>query len=211
MPNESLDASQSLEMLKHVARRIIEAEPLLTDADRNLGDGDHGLGMQRGMTAVLEKLENGAFQDIQSIFNATGMAMMSSMGGASGALFGTLFRSGAKTLTDKSALDSSALSEFVVAANEGIQARGGASPGDKTMVDALDPAASESLNAKDIPINEALEAVATAAELGRDKSKDMIATMGRAKTLGEKSVGHPDAGACSVAIIFRAMAEFANN
>ena len=79
------------------------------------------------------------------------------------------------------------------------------------MVDALDPAASESLNAKDIPINEALEAVATAAELGRDKSKDMIATMGRAKTLGEKSVGHPDAGACSVAIIFRAMAEFANN
>ena len=211
MPNESLDASQSLEMLKHVARRIIEAEPLLTDADRNLGDGDHGLGMQRGMTAVLEKLENGAFPDIQSIFNATGMAMMSSMGGASGALFGTLFRSGAKTLTDKSALDSSALSEFVVAANEGIQARGGASPGDKTMVDALHPAASESLNAKDIPINEALEAVATAAELGRDKSKDMIATMGRAKTLGEKSVGHPDAGACSVAIIFRAMAEFANN
>lgn len=211
MPNESLDASQSLEMLKHVARRIIEAEPLLTDADRNLGDGDHGLGMQRGMTAVLEKLENGAFPDIQSIFNATGMAMMSSMGGASGALFGTLFRSGAKTLADKSALDSSALSEFVVAANEGIQARGGASPGDKTMVDALDPAASESLNAKDIPINEALEAVATAAELGRDKSKDMIATMGRAKTLGEKSVGHPDAGACSVAIIFRAMAEFANN
>lgn len=211
MPNESLDASQSLEMLKHVARRIIEAEPLLTDADRNLGDGDHGLGMQRGMTAVLEKLENGAFPDIQSIFNATGMAMMSSMGGASGALFGTLFRSGAKALTDKSTLDSSALSEFVVAANEGIQARGGASPGDKTMVDALDPAASESLNAKDIPINEALEAVATAAELGRDKSKDMIATMGRAKTLGEKSVGHPDAGACSVAIIFRAMAEFANN
>ena len=211
MPNESLDASQSLEMLKHVARRIIEAEPLLTDADRNLGDGDHGLGMQRGMTAVLEKLENGAFSDIQSIFNATGMAMMSSMGGASGALFGTLFRSGAKTLTDKSALDSSALSEFVVAANEGIQTRGGASPGDKTMVDALDPAASESLNTKDIPINEALEAVATAAELGRDKSKDMIATMGRAKTLGEKSVGHPDAGACSVAIIFRAMAEFANN
>ena len=79
------------------------------------------------------------------------------------------------------------------------------------MVDALDPAASESLNTKDMPINEALEAVATAAELGRDKSKDMIATMGRAKTLGEKSVGHPDAGACSVAIIFRAMAEFANN
>jgi dihydroxyacetone kinase-like protein len=211
MANESLDTSQSLEMVKHVARRIIEAEPLLTDADRKLGDGDHGLGMQRGMTAVLEKVEEGAFSDIQSIFNATGMAMMSSMGGASGALFGTLFRSGAKALADKAAFDSTALSEFVVAANEGIQARGGASPGDKTMVDALDPAATESLNTKGLPIDAALEAVATAAESGRDKSKDMIATMGRAKTLGEKSVGHPDAGACSIAIIFRAMAEFANN
>jgi dihydroxyacetone kinase-like protein len=211
MANESLDTSQSLEMVKHVARRIIEAEPLLTDADRKLGDGDHGLGMQRGMTAVLEKVEEGAFSDIQSIFNATGMAMMSSMGGASGALFGTLFRSGAKALADKAVFDSTALSEFVVAANEGIQARGGASPGDKTMVDALDPAATESLNTKGLPIDAALEAVATAAESGRDKSKDMIATMGRAKTLGEKSVGHPDAGACSIAIIFRAMAEFANN
>ena len=211
MANESLDTSQSLEMVKHVARRIIEAEPLLTDADRKLGDGDHGLGMQRGMTAVLEKVEEGAFSDIQSIFNATGMAMMSSMGGASGALFGTLFRSGAKALADKAAFDSTALSEFVVAANEGIQARGGASPGDKTMVDALDPAATESLNTKGLPIDAALEAVATAAESGRDKSKDMIATMGRAKTLGEKSVGHPDAGACSIAIIFRAMVEFANN
>ena len=210
MPNESLDTSQSLEMVKHVARKIIEAEPLLTDADRNLGDGDHGLGMERGMTAVLEKLENGPFADIQSIFNATGMAMMSSMGGASGALFGTLFRSGAKVLADKLALDSTALSDFVVAANEGIQERGGASPGDKTMVDALDPAAIESLNTKDMPIDAALNAVAAAAESGRDKSKDMIATKGRAKTLGEKSVGHPDAGACSVAIIFRAMAEFAN-
>ena len=93
MPKETLDVSESLEMVKHVARKIIEAEPILTDADRNLGDGDHGLGMQRGMTAVLEKLDSDSFADIKSIFNATGMAMMSSMGGASGALFGTLFRS----------------------------------------------------------------------------------------------------------------------
>ena len=210
MPKESLDVSESLEMVKHVARKIIEAEPILTDADRNLGDGDHGIGMQRGMTAVLEKLESDSFADIKSIFNASGMAMMSSMGGASGALFGTLFRSGAKALDGKLAIDSSSLSDFLVAANEGVQARGGASPGDKTKIDALDPAANESLQSKELPINEALGAVASAAESGRDQSKDMVATMGRAKTLGEKSVGHPDAGACSIAIIFRAMAEFAN-
>ncbi|MDB4721731.1 dihydroxyacetone kinase subunit DhaL [Verrucomicrobiales bacterium] len=211
MPKESLDVSESLEMVKHVARKIIEAEPILTDADRNLGDGDHGIGMQRGMTAVLEKLESESFSDIGSIFNATGMAMMSSMGGASGALFGTLFRSGAKNLAEKPVFDSLSLSEFIVSANEGVQARGGASPGDKTMIDALDPAANESLKSKELPIGKALEAVACAAESGRDQSKGMIATMGRAKTLGEKSVGHPDAGACSIAIIFRAMAEFANN
>ena len=109
------------------------------------------------------------------------------------------------------AFDSSALSDFLIAANEGVQARGGASPGDKTMIDALDPAANESLKTKELAISAALDAVAIAAESGRDQSKDMIATKGRAKTLGEKSVGHPDAGACSVAIIFRAMAEFANN
>ena len=211
MAKESLDVSESLEMVKLVARKIIESEPILTDADRNLGDGDHGLGMQRGMTAVLEKLESDSFADIKSIFNAAGMAMMSSMGGASGALFGTLIRSGAKALDGKLAFDSSSLSDFLVAANEGVQARGGASPGDKTMIDALDPAANESLQSKELPINEALGAVASAAESGRDQSKDMVATMGRAKTLGEKSVGHPDAGACSIAIIFRAMAEFANN
>ena len=211
MAKESLDASESLEMVRHLARKIIEAEPILTDADRNLGDGDHGLGMQRGMKAVLEKLESESLSDIKSIFNATGMAMMSSMGGASGALFGTLFRSGAKALEEKLAFDSSSLSDFLVAANDGVQARGGASPGDKTMIDALDPAAKASLGSKNLPINEALEVVASAAELGRDQSKDLIATMGRAKTLGEKSVGHPDAGACSIAIIFRAMAEFANN
>ncbi len=211
MAKESLNASESLEMVKHLARKIIEAEPILTDADRNLGDGDHGLGMQRGMTAVLEKLESDTFSDIKSIFNETGMAMMSSMGGASGALFGTLFRSGAKALDEKLVFDSTSLSDFLVAANEGVQARGGASPGDKTMIDALNPAANESLNSKGLPIDKALEVVASAAESGRDQSKDMIATKGRAKTLGEKSVGHPDAGACSIAIIFRAMAEFANN
>ena len=211
MPKESLDVSESLGMVKLLARKIIEAEPILTDADRNLGDGDHGLGMQRGMTAVLEKLESESFSDIKSIFNAMGMTMMSSMGGASGALFGTLFRSGAKTLAEKPVFDASSLSDFLVAANEGVQARGGASPGDKTMIDALDPAANESLKSKDLPIDEALEAVAAAAESGRDQSKDMIAMMGRAKTLGKKSVGHPDAGACSIAIIFRAMADFANN
>ena len=210
MGKENLDLSDTIEMIKQVALSIIDSEPLLTDADRNLGDGDHGLGMERGMKAVIEKIESSSFNQISDVFKATGMAMMSSMGGASGALFGTLFRNGGKVLDGAETLNSEGLKSFLKAANEGVKSRGGASPGDKTMIDALEPAAQEASENISLPLFELIELVAQAAERGRDESKDMIATMGRAKTLGERSLGHPDAGACSVAIILKSMAEFIN-
>ena len=101
MGKENLNLNETVEMVKLVASSIIESEPLLTDADRNLGDGDHGLGMERGMNAVLDKISDSTFENISDVFKATGMAMMSSMGGASGALFGTLFRNGGKALEGK--------------------------------------------------------------------------------------------------------------
>ena len=210
MGKENLDLSDTIEMIKQVALSIIDSEPLLTDADRNLGDGDHGLGMERGMKAVIEKIESSSFNQISDVFKATGMAMMSSMGGASGALFGTLFRNGGKVLDGAETLNSEGLKSFLIAANEGVKSRGGASPGDKTMIDALEPAAQEASENISLPLFELIELVAQAAERGRDESKDMIATMGRAKTLGERSLGHPDAGACSVAIILKSMSEFIN-
>ena len=210
MGKENLDLSDTIEMIKQVALSIIDSEPLLTDADRNLGDGDHGLGMERGMNAVIEKIESSTFDQISDVFKATGMAMMSSMGGASGALFGTLFRNGGKALDEAENLNSEGLKIFLNAANEGVKSRGGASPGDKTMIDALEPAAQEASENVSLPLFELIKLVAQAAECGKDKSKDMIATMGRAKTLGERSLGHPDAGACSVAIILKSMSEFIN-
>ena len=210
MGKENLDLSDTIEMIKQVALSIIDSEPLLTDADRNLGDGDHGLGMERGMKAVIEKIESSTFDQISDVFKATGMAMMSSMGGASGALFGTLFRNGGKALDEAENLNSEGLKIFLNAANEGVKSRGGASPGDKTMIDALEPAAQEASENVSLPLFELIKLVAQAAECGKDKSKDMIATMGRAKTLGERSLGHPDAGACSVAIILKSMSEFIN-
>lgn len=210
MGKENLDLSDTIEMVKQVAISIIDSEPLLTDADRNLGDGDHGLGMERGMKAVIEKIESSSFNQISDVFKSAGMAMMSSMGGASGALFGTLFRNGGKALDGEETLNSDGLKSFLNAANEGVKSRGGASPGDKTMIDALEPAAQKASENISLPLYELISLVSQAADKGKEESKDMIATMGRAKTLGERSLGHPDAGACSVAIILKSMSEFIN-
>ena len=210
MGKENLDLSDTIKMVKQVALSIIDSEPLLTDADRNLGDGDHGLGMERGMKAVIEKIESSSFNQISDVFKSAGMAMMSSMGGASGALFGTLFRNGGKALDGEETLNSEGLKSFLNAANEGVKSRGGASPGDKTMIDALEPAAQEASENISLPLYELISLVSQAADRGKEESKDMIATMGRAKTLGERSLGHPDAGACSVAIILKSMSEFIN-
>ena len=207
MPKSSLTKDEVKAMLLLVADRIIAAEPELSEADRNLGDGDHGLGMARGMTAVKEKLA-GDVESIEKAFANTGMAMMSSMGGASGAIFGTLWRNGGKALAGREAFDAQGLADLIKAGLEGVMTRGGAKPGDKTMIDALHPAMEEAQKVASKPLNEAITAVAAAAEAGREASKAMIATMGRAKTLGEQSIGHPDAGACSVVVIFDAMRDY---
>lgn len=208
-----LNPSQVRAMLQLTARRIIEAEPELSEADRRLGDGDHGIGMQRGMEAALAKLEETPEDaTVGELFGAVGMAMMSSMGGASGVVFGSLFRSGSKALKESpEAFTSEGLAKLLEVAGETVMKRGGAKPGDKTMLDALVPAATKAAELTNLPLSESLDQVAATAEAGRDASAGLIATMGRAKTLGERSVGHPDAGACSVAIILRAMADFAAN
>ena len=197
-------------MLLQVADAIITAEPMLSQADRDLGDGDHGLGMARGMEAVKAQLEPMDPASVEQVLVTTGTAMMSSMGGASGALFGTLFRAGGKALTGRTVLDSEGLALFLQAALDGVMKRGGAKPGDKTMIDALAPAAEAAAKVIGKPLPEALTAVATAAEAGKDASKAMVAQFGRAKTLGDACIGFPDAGALSITVILSTMRDFAN-
>jgi len=194
-----------------VADAIIEAEPILTDADRALGDGDHGIGMERGMNAIKEKLGTSEYESVGKVFMDVGMAMMSSMGGASGAVFGTLFRAGGKSIKDSSTFGAKELAELITQGTQSVMDRGGAKPGDKTMIDALDPAATAAQAAVEQALPDAINAAAAAGEAGRDASKAMIATMGRAKTLGEKSIGHPDAGAVSIAIILNTMKNYINS
>ncbi len=210
MAKESLTPGEVRDMMLLVADRIIAAEPILTDADRALGDGDHGVGMERGMNAVKEALAGKEFPHVGKVFMGVGLAMMSSMGGASGALFGTLFRTGGKSLGEAAILTAKELALFLQEGTEGVMDRGETEPGDKTMVDALFPAAEKSREVAGLPISEALAAIAVAAAAGRDASEGMIATKGRAKTLGENSLGKPDAGSVSVAIILAAMSEYAS-
>ncbi|MFC5458001.1 dihydroxyacetone kinase subunit DhaL [Prosthecobacter fluviatilis] len=204
----SLNANQARLMMLQVADAIIAAEPMLSQADRDLGDGDHGLGMKRGMEAVKAQLEPMDPASVEQVFVTTGTAMMTSMGGASGAIFGTVYRAGGKALAGRPAFDAEGLSLLLSAALEGVMKRGGAKPGDKTMIDALAPAAEKARESTALPLTEALTAVAAAAEGGKEASKNMIAQFGRAKTLGEACLGFPDAGACSVVVMLNTMRDF---
>jgi dihydroxyacetone kinase-like protein len=208
MPKTSLNKDEVIAMLLLACERIIAAEPQLSEADRNLGDGDHGLGMQRGMTAAKEKLEAGGIESIEKAFASVGMAMMSSMGGASGAIFGTFFRNGGKALAGKEAFGSAELAAFLQAGVEGVKQRGGAAVGDKTVVDAMQPAAEKAAAVANQPLPEAIAAVNEAALGGMEASKAMIAKFGRAKTLGDACLGFPDAGAMSVTVIIGAFADY---
>lgn len=208
MPKNTLSKEEVKAMLIQVCDRIIAAEPRLSEADRNLGDGDHGLGMQRGMTAAKEKLNAGDAESVEKVFSSVGMAMMSSMGGASGAIFGTFFRNGGKALAGKDALDAAGLAAFLRAGVDGVKQRGGAAVGDKTVVDAMEPAAVKAAEVASQDLPAAITAVAAAAEAGMEASKALVAKFGRAKTLGEACIGFPDAGAMSVTVIIGAMRDY---
>jgi dihydroxyacetone kinase-like protein len=133
---------------------------------------------------------------------------MSSMGGASGAIFGTFFRNGGKALAGKETFDAAGLAAFLQAGVDGVKQRGGAAVGDKTVVDAMEPAAIKAAEVSSQPLSDAAVAVAAAAEAGKEASKAMVAKFGRAKTLGEACIGFPDAGALSVTVIVNAMKDF---
>jgi dihydroxyacetone kinase-like protein len=208
MPKNTLTTEEVTSMLLLVCDRVIAAEPELSEADRNLGDGDHGLGMQRGMTAAKEKLQGAAPESVDKAFSVVGMAMMSSMGGASGAIFGTFFRNGGKALQGRGELDAQGVALFLQAGVDGVKSRGGAAVGDKTTVDAMEPAAVAAAEHASASLADALSAASRGAEEGKEATKAMVAKFGRAKTLGEGAIGFPDAGAISVTIIITAMRDF---
>ena len=206
-PRLTLDETKA--MLLHVSAKMIESKDLLTKADQAIGDGDHGIGMARGFEAVQQKLSAQSFAALDELFKTVGSALLMSVGGAAGAVFGTLFRGGAKGLSGLHEFDAKALSLFLTDGLQAVKDRGKATLGDKTMVDALEPAALKSAELTTGPLDQALAAVAEAARQGMEKTKEIIAATGKAKTLGERSLGHPDPGAVSTWLILKFILEYA--
>ncbi|NIH85278.1 dihydroxyacetone kinase subunit DhaL [Amycolatopsis granulosa] len=208
-----LAAGQLRDMLVNVADRVIAAEPELSKADREVGDGDHGLGMTRGFTAARAALAGATFDDVHAVFTTAGNALLRSMGGASGVIFGLLFRAGAADRAAAGHIDVAGLADHFARSLAQITERGGAAPGDKTMVDALEPAAralAESAAAGH-DLRTAVRRAAEAAADGADRTRNYLARFGKAVSLKDRSLGHPDPGALSTALIFTAMADWADD
>jgi dihydroxyacetone kinase-like protein len=208
MGKSELSVREVREMIVFVANRMIESKDRLTQADKAIGDGDHGIGMARGFESVLKKVEGQQFATLETLFQAVGLTLLTSIGGAAGAVFGTLFRGAAESLKGRDVLTAPVFSRMLQDGLRAVKARGGAKPGDKTMVDALEPAAAEARNRVAAPLDEALAAIAEAAGLGMETTRDMVAAVGKARALGERARGHPDPGAVSIFLILDSMKEY---
>jgi phosphoenolpyruvate---glycerone phosphotransferase subunit DhaL len=204
----SLTADEVKAMLIHVASRVAESADALNDADRAIGDGDHGLAMRRGFDAARQELESRDYETVGAPVSEVGRALLLSMGGASGILFSSLFVEGARGLTAERSFGSAELARFLSDGTGAVEQRGKIAPGGKTMVDALAPAAQAAARLRSEPLDDALPHVADAARHGVEATKDMLALAGKAKTLGERSLGHADPGALSVHVMLRAMDEY---
>ena len=206
---EELNVEDARNMLLYIADKIIANKPYLTEIDSAIGDGDHGIGMAGGMQKAKRKLLKLEDQEnVYRIFEEAGQAMLMSMGGASGVIFGSLYLAGAKGMESKNVLTAFDLAEMEEKSLAAIQERGGAKVGDKTMVDALAPAVEALKKNADLGLLEMLKQAEEAARIGMEDTKKYVAKFGRAKSLLERAIGHQDAGATSVYLIFQGMREF---
>jgi dihydroxyacetone kinase-like protein len=204
-----LTAAETAGMFCYVADAIDASVDRLTEADQAIGDGDHGVGMAHGFTAARQKLLAQPPGTVAGVLRTVGSALLSATGGAAGAIFGTLFRGGAKRLEGVAVFDAPALALFLEDGLQAVQDRGHAAVGDKTMVDALSPAATAARAAAGLLLNAALAAAAEAARAGMESTRDLLPAVGKAAPLGERALGHVDPGALSLSLILHAMATFA--
>ena len=201
----SLDAAWARRWIELAAVDIAEQRDYLVDLDRAIGDGDHGENMDRGFKAAVEALGQTQPGSIAEVLKTVAKTLMSTVGGAAGPLYGTAFLRASKAAGDGE-LDGAGVAAVIAGALDGIQARGKATTGEKTMVDAWTPALEAARAAAESGSDPVavLEAAATAAEAGAAATEPMRATKGRASYLGERSIGHLDPGAVSTSLILRA-------
>lgn len=200
---------QARDWVRAFAAAIAENKDYLTELDAAIGDADHGINMNRGMQAVLRKLDADPGGDIGALLKSVGMTLVSTVGGASGPLYGTLFLRMGTSAAGQAALSPRDWSAALAAGVAGVRARGKAEPGDKTMIDALVPAAEAVASAlgRGAALDEALGKSEQAARQGMEATIPLVARKGRASYLGERSAGHQDPGATSSWLLIRAAAD----
>ncbi len=208
-PLSELNSEDARNMLIYVADKVMKNKGYLTEIDSAIGDGDHGIGMYGGMKKAKKRLIHMKGEDdVYKLFEEAGTEMLNSMGGASGVIFGSLYLAGAKDMTPKHSISAEELAEMERKSLKAIQERGKAEVGDKTMVDALAPAVEALEENREETLVDALRAAEEAAARGVEDTKKYVAKFGRAKSLHERAIGHQDAGATSVSLIFQGMREF---
>jgi dihydroxyacetone kinase-like protein len=208
MPITTVDV---LTCLRKMADVIQENKQHLTELDSAIGDADHGINMNRGFQKVLTKLPSVEDKDVGTILKTAGMALVSSVGGAGGPLYGTAFMQAGMAVAGKHELEASDVLAILDAALKGVIMRGKANLGDKTMVDAITPAVNAMREALEdgADTTDALTQATAAAEQGMKDTIPMLAKKGRASYLGERSIGHQDPGATSSYLLIRTMTEVA--
>ena len=204
-----ITTEDTVRWLQQLAQVLNENRDYLTQLDSPIGDADHGINMDRGFKAVIAKLPTVANMDIGSILKTVGTTLVSTVGGASGPLYGTAFLRAGMASAGKHELYEADYISLLEAALEGIKARGKAQPGEKTMVDALTPAlaAAKEALAQGLDLAQITRRASDAAEDGMKATIPMLATKGRASYLGERSIGHQDPGATSSWLILKTLAD----
>ncbi len=194
-------------VVEALIRTIQENAVLLSDIDGAIGDGDHGINMKKGFTLCAERIA-GKSLSMSDGLSTLGSVLIGEIGGAMGPLYGTFFREMAKSSREKESIDASVFQSMIEKATEGVVGLGNAHVGDKTLLDALAPArdAFGAAVRTGKTFSEALTAMAEAAEKGKESTRDMVARVGRASRLGERSRGVLDAGAASCCLILASMA-----
>ena len=208
VPNAAVTAEVLMGWLRRFHDLVIKNQAELTQLDSAIGDADHGINMARGMAAVMQKLDGMHPADVNELLKTVAMTLLTSVGGASGPLYGTFFLRFGRAAGSVRELDPAALASALRAGLAGIVERGKAEPGDKTMVDALLPAvdAMDTVIKSGGDLDTAVTTARDAAAGGRDATVPLVARKGRASYLGERSANHMDPGAASMALLFDALA-----
>ncbi len=199
----TIDAAQLCDMIAAMAQRIGDEREYLNRLDAAVGDGDHGTAISTAFAAAVDEIAALAEPTLGDIWLTTAKVLMNRMGGASGAIFGTFFLKGVALLRDTDRLSKAEMGGMLDAGLNGVKVRGRANVGDKTMVDALEPAVTAFAAAEDYAA--AWKAAAAAARAGAESTRELVAGQGRAKYLGERAKGHIDPGAWTIALMFEAI------